>query len=377
MQKSLTPTAQSKASAAQAKQTGAVSSLSAEVTRTGQSLDASLKQEMGDRFQHDFGRVRLHVDDSAAAIADGVGARALTYDNHILFGAGHYSPNTEEGRQLIAHELVHVIQQQPVPGPSSHIRSWETASLGQSDGAAEREAKLLSQTESRGETATVKERVSNTIQADWAGAGIGAMVGGGLGALVGGFIGGPIGALIGGGIGLLGGALIGGLLGGGFFPSYSDIIDNGAVRARMDAAWSSTEAAANATTRREEAFWIRLNKATNAYDFGPTILGPLVGPTTGGSAVPGSRPADTNSGAPNAVYTVGLFHTHTPTAFRPVPRVIGPSSADESFHESADVAGIVYDYVESPTGSGSVPAGHPIGSLARLYPSGPNRRQNR
>jgi hypothetical protein len=38
--------------------------------------------------------------------------------------------------------------------------------------------------------------------------------------------------------------------------------------------------------------------------------------------------------------------------------------------------GVVYDYTESPAGSGTIPAAHPIGSAAERYPSGPNRRQN-
>jgi hypothetical protein len=60
----------------------------------------------------DFSRVRLHVDAQASDAAGRLGARAFTYGDHIVFGDGRFAPHTGEGRQLIAHELVHVAQQQ-------------------------------------------------------------------------------------------------------------------------------------------------------------------------------------------------------------------------------------------------------------------------
>jgi hypothetical protein len=41
-----------------------------------------------------------------------VSARAFTVGRNVVFGAGHYAPETDGGRQLLAHELTHVIQQQ-------------------------------------------------------------------------------------------------------------------------------------------------------------------------------------------------------------------------------------------------------------------------
>lgn len=158
------------------------------------------------------------------------------------------------------------------------------------------------------------------------------------------------------------------------FPSYSDIVADSTVRGAAGSAWTDTKAAATATGRREIAFWIRLNMAARRYEIGPRILGPVVGPADGAYVNPGSRPADTAVLTPAAVYTVGLFHTHTPTTHRTVGRGIGPSTADENFHNSHDIAGVVYDYVESPAGSGNIPAAHPLHSTAQLYHSGPNRR---
>ena len=211
---------------------------------------------------------------------------------------------------------------------------------------------------------------------------IGALIGGAIGAIGGALIGGPLGALAGAGVGALAGAIIGGVAGGGgspaaavTFPSYSEIIADSGVQSRISAAWTSTEAAANATTRREEGFWVRKNMGTNALECTATVLGPSVGPAETGSTNFGAMPSDTNSGSATAIYIVGLFHTHTPTAFRTAGRGVGPSTADDTVHARIDRVGIIKDYVESPAGSGSIPAGHPIGSPAQLYHSGPDRRQ--
>jgi hypothetical protein len=51
------------------------------------------------------------VDGQAAASARDIGARAYTVGNHIAFADGKYAPDTHAGRELLAHELTHVVQQ--------------------------------------------------------------------------------------------------------------------------------------------------------------------------------------------------------------------------------------------------------------------------
>ncbi len=77
----------------------------------GRPLDSSVRKFFGNRFGHDFGEVRIHDDATAAASARGVHAIAYTVGQDVVFGAGQYSPGTEAGRHLLAHELTHVIQQ--------------------------------------------------------------------------------------------------------------------------------------------------------------------------------------------------------------------------------------------------------------------------
>jgi Domain of unknown function (DUF4157) len=78
---------------------------------SGQRLDTATRAFFEPRFGHDFTRVRVHADARAAVSAAEIGARAYAVGEDIVFGAGEYAPSTPEGRSLLAHELVHVMQQ--------------------------------------------------------------------------------------------------------------------------------------------------------------------------------------------------------------------------------------------------------------------------
>jgi len=77
----------------------------------GRPLDPSLQQDMGQRFGHDFSRVRVHTDAAAERSAGEVNANAYTVGHNIVFGTDQFTPGTYEGRRLLAHELTHVVQQ--------------------------------------------------------------------------------------------------------------------------------------------------------------------------------------------------------------------------------------------------------------------------
>ncbi len=66
---------------------------------------------MESRFGHDFSGVRVHTDGRAANSARAVNALAYTVGRDIVFGAGQYAPHAHTGRELIAHELTHTVQQ--------------------------------------------------------------------------------------------------------------------------------------------------------------------------------------------------------------------------------------------------------------------------
>ncbi len=78
---------------------------------SGDPLDRETRTQMEDRFGYDFSRVRILSDGQAAESARAINAEAYTVGEQIVFGGGHYAPQTESGRWLLAHELTHVIQQ--------------------------------------------------------------------------------------------------------------------------------------------------------------------------------------------------------------------------------------------------------------------------
>ena len=81
------------------------------IASSGKSLDGGTRQFMESRMGHDFSHVQVHTDGKAAESATAVNALAYTSGNHIVFNSGQYAPDTEGGKRLLAHELVHVGQQ--------------------------------------------------------------------------------------------------------------------------------------------------------------------------------------------------------------------------------------------------------------------------
>jgi hypothetical protein len=84
----------------------------------GSTMSPSLRSYMEPRFNADFSAVRIHDDANAHELARAVSAQAFTIGPNIVFGAGHYAPDTERGKRLLAHELTHTLQQGAV---STHI----------------------------------------------------------------------------------------------------------------------------------------------------------------------------------------------------------------------------------------------------------------
>jgi hypothetical protein len=66
---------------------------------------------MEPRFGRDFSGVRVHTDSAAAESARAVNANAYTVGQHIVFDEGKYNPSSTSGKQLLAHELAHTVQQ--------------------------------------------------------------------------------------------------------------------------------------------------------------------------------------------------------------------------------------------------------------------------
>ena len=81
----------------------------------GTSLDADTRGFMESRMGHDFGDVRVHTGGQASDSAKAVNAHAYTVGSDVVFQSGAYSPGTEDGNRMLAHELTHVVQQKAGP----------------------------------------------------------------------------------------------------------------------------------------------------------------------------------------------------------------------------------------------------------------------
>lgn len=77
------------------------------VIGAGQPLPAQLRPQLERLVGADLSGVRVHVGPQAARI----GAIAFTTGSNIFFAPGQYQPQTAIGRQLLGHELAHVVQQ--------------------------------------------------------------------------------------------------------------------------------------------------------------------------------------------------------------------------------------------------------------------------
>lgn len=78
---------------------------------TGSSLPRQAQQFFSARMGYDFSGVQIHTGNEAAQSAKNINAKAYTIGNNIVFNEGQYSTETNEGKKLLAHELVHVMQQ--------------------------------------------------------------------------------------------------------------------------------------------------------------------------------------------------------------------------------------------------------------------------
>ena len=123
------------------------SDLVAQERGKGEAMAPQLKSEMESGFGTDFSDVRIHRDQKSRDLNQDLKAKAFTTGSDIFFGDGNYDPATKAGKELIAHELTHTIQQgavdpagqektsEPISSPITSKTS-PTPSTGSSEPAA-------------------------------------------------------------------------------------------------------------------------------------------------------------------------------------------------------------------------------------------------
>ncbi|MGE3858012.1 MAG: DUF4157 domain-containing protein [Dehalococcoidia bacterium] len=116
--------------------------------RGGKALPHGLRGQMERAFNTNLGSVRLQEDGSARDLD----ALAYTRGADITVAPGHLQPHSGSGKRLIAHELVHVIQQRADRVPSPHAEEGLPVN---EDHSLEREADRLGRRASWGLPAPV------------------------------------------------------------------------------------------------------------------------------------------------------------------------------------------------------------------------------
>ena len=117
----------------------------------GRPLENAVQGSMEQAFGADFSRVRIHTGTQADSLNRSLNARAFTTGRDIFFKEGNYNPGSSAGRELLAHELTHVVQQ------GEDIRTSLT--LGQPGDAYESEADDVARDVMRLENTGVEEKV--------------------------------------------------------------------------------------------------------------------------------------------------------------------------------------------------------------------------
>ena len=126
----------------------------------GNPMDAQTLNSMNNSFGTDFSGVRIHTGNTSVQMNQELGAKAFTVGNDIHFNQGEYNPESQQGKRLLAHELVHTVQQGATQTlakkdknstPSTSIQKSTHTSIIQKDGI---EDKVLEELDSRGKDKT-------------------------------------------------------------------------------------------------------------------------------------------------------------------------------------------------------------------------------
>ncbi|UBF23960.1 DUF4157 domain-containing protein [Kovacikia minuta CCNUW1] len=79
----------------------------------GKTLPESIRKPMEQTLGANFSQVKIHTNTQSNQLNHSFGSRAFTHRQNIFFRQGEYNPGSRSGQELIAHELTHVVQQNP------------------------------------------------------------------------------------------------------------------------------------------------------------------------------------------------------------------------------------------------------------------------
>jgi len=102
----------------------------------GVAPDAQVRSQVEAATGGDLSTARVHLGPDSQSEAAALRAKAFTVGRDIHFAAGQYQPGTPGGAELLAHELVHTLQQ----GTGEPTAQLKASDVSQESDAAEREA---------------------------------------------------------------------------------------------------------------------------------------------------------------------------------------------------------------------------------------------
>jgi len=106
----------------------------------GQPLESSVRSNFEPALGYDLSSVKVHNSAADSEISQSVGAKAFTLGQDVFFKGGSYSPDSSDGKKLLAHELTHVVQQS-----SGDIGGSNKLSVNSPDDPFEHEADKVAQ----------------------------------------------------------------------------------------------------------------------------------------------------------------------------------------------------------------------------------------
>ncbi len=136
---------------------GPVSSISDDSGELSQSDSSSsdkmpplVQRKMEASFSEDFSNVNIHKNSAQSTDMD---AHAFTQGNDIHFAPGQYNPESQQGQELLGHELTHIVQQwSGVVKPTTQMKG-----VGVNDDATlENEADVMGKKAAEGKPAEVE-----------------------------------------------------------------------------------------------------------------------------------------------------------------------------------------------------------------------------
>lgn len=104
----------------------------------GAALPDTLRPKMESKLGANFNAVRIHSDAHSADLNRALTSEAFTYGQDIYLGKGHTDLHTKQGKQLLAHELTHVVQQ--TGRASRRLQRWSMGAKGEGHEVLTRES---------------------------------------------------------------------------------------------------------------------------------------------------------------------------------------------------------------------------------------------